>query len=134
MPGTQMGMESNKLMTYVPRQTDDQMKHEAACLCKLYLEQPHMLLVLLSTQLGVLKQQAQTFMGLCGLAITVTGFSGAHMIRAGAIASFSLSARLRIASSAPLSASKPSFCIIETESVIIASHGFICSKADIGRP
>lgn len=77
-------------MTYVPRQTEDQMQYEAACLYKLYLEQPHLLLALLSTQLGVLKQQAQTFMGLCGLAITVTGFSGAHMIRAGGLASFAL--------------------------------------------
>lgn len=41
------------------------------------------LLRFLSTQLGVVKQHAQMLLGLCGLAVTVTGFSGSHMIRAG---------------------------------------------------
>ncbi len=42
------------------------------------------LLRFLSAQLGIVKHQAQLLMGLCGLAITVTGFSGTHMIQAGA--------------------------------------------------
>lgn len=45
--------------------------------------QPFQLLTYLSGQLSVLKSQAQMLLGLCGLAVTVTGFSGAHMIRAG---------------------------------------------------
>lgn len=36
-----------------------------------------------SAQLSVLKAQAQVFMGLSGLIITVTGFSGHQMVRGG---------------------------------------------------
>lgn len=43
------------------------------------------LLSFLSGQLSVLKTQASTMMGLAGLTITVTGFSGHHMVRAGAV-------------------------------------------------
>lgn len=77
-------------MTHIPRQTIEQMRQESLNLLKLYKGQPHQLLTLLTTQLGVLKHQAQTFISLCGLAITVTGFSGAHMIRAGQLASFAM--------------------------------------------
>ncbi|MCA9551646.1 MAG: hypothetical protein KC933_16535 [Myxococcales bacterium] len=45
--------------------------------------QPFQLLTYLSGQLSVLKTQAQMLLGLSSVAITVTGFSGAHMIRAG---------------------------------------------------
>ncbi|MBL4850539.1 MAG: hypothetical protein JKY65_33900 [Planctomycetes bacterium] len=45
------------------------------------------LLGFLSAQLSVLKTQASTMMGLAGLAITVTGFSGHHMVRAGRLSS-----------------------------------------------
>jgi hypothetical protein len=41
------------------------------------------LLEFLAGQLSVLKHQAQMLLGLCGLAITVTGFSGTQMIKAG---------------------------------------------------
>jgi hypothetical protein len=37
----------------------------------------------LSNQIGTVKTYAQVLVGLCGLTVTVTGFSGAHMIRAG---------------------------------------------------
>lgn len=37
----------------------------------------------LSGQIGTVKTYAQVLVGLCGLTVTVTGFSGAHMIRAG---------------------------------------------------
>ena len=46
----------------------------------------------LSNQIGTVKTYAQVLVGLCGLTITVTGFSGAHMIRAG-----SMSATLMVA-------------------------------------
>jgi hypothetical protein len=59
---------------------------EAEQLARLYAEEPRQLVVLLSAQLGVVKGQTQMLLGLCGLAITVTGFSGAHMIRAGSTA------------------------------------------------
>jgi len=48
------------------------------------------LLEFLAGQLSVLKQQAQMLLGLCGLAITVTGFSGSHMIKAGRLSAISL--------------------------------------------
>ena len=41
------------------------------------------LLALLSSQLTVLKNQAAMLMGLAGLTVTVTGFSGHLMVRAG---------------------------------------------------
>ncbi len=48
-------------------------------------ESPAQLLSFLSGQLSVIKNQGQMLLGLCGLAITVTGFSGAHMIRGGRV-------------------------------------------------
>ena len=48
------------------------------------------LLGFLSGQLGVVKLQAQQLLGLCGLTITVTGFSGAHLIRGGWLSSWLL--------------------------------------------
>jgi hypothetical protein len=39
----------------------------------------------LSSQIGTVKTYAQVLVGLCGLTVTVTGFSGAHMIRAGSL-------------------------------------------------
>ncbi len=56
---------------------------EAHRLARLFHDRPDQLLTLLSGQLAVLKQQAHALMGLCGLVVTVTGFSGAHMVRAG---------------------------------------------------
>ena len=58
-------------------------EEEARRLAKLFAGRPAELLSLLSNQLAVLKQHAQMLMGLCGLLITVTGFSGAHMVRSG---------------------------------------------------
>lgn len=43
------------------------------------------LVAYLSQQIHTVKTYAQVLVGLCGLTITVTGFSGAHMIRAGSI-------------------------------------------------
>ncbi|MCC6620061.1 MAG: hypothetical protein IT385_02330 [Deltaproteobacteria bacterium] len=40
----------------------------------------------LANQLATVKTYAQILIGLCGLTVTVTGFSGAHMIRAGSLA------------------------------------------------
>lgn len=39
----------------------------------------------LSHQIATVKTYAQVLVGLCGLTVTVTGFSGAHMIRAGSL-------------------------------------------------
>jgi hypothetical protein len=39
----------------------------------------------LAMQLATVKTYAQVLIGLCGLTITVTGFSGAHMIRASSV-------------------------------------------------
>jgi hypothetical protein len=64
--------------------------NEARQLTRLYQGQAHLLVGYLSSQLAVVKGQAQNLVGLCGLAITVTGFSGAHMIRAGSTAAASM--------------------------------------------
>ncbi len=78
-------------MSYMgPQQTPDEVENEARQLCALFESQPQQLVSLLSGQLSVLKSQTQMLMGLCGLAITVTGFSGSHMIRAGSWAAFSM--------------------------------------------
>lgn len=60
---------------------------EASHLLELFEGRPVELLVFLSNQLAVLKSQASMMMGLAGLTITVTGFSGHHMVRAGALSS-----------------------------------------------
>lgn len=63
----------------MPLRQDD----EARRLAVLFRDNPVALLQLLSTQLSVLKTQAQTFMGLSAVTITVTGFSGHNLVRGG---------------------------------------------------
>lgn len=60
---------------------------EARRVVSLLGAQPYQLLSYLSQQLAVLKTQAQQLIGLCGITITVTGFSGAHMIKGGFVPS-----------------------------------------------
>lgn len=60
---------------------------EARRLVALLGAQPFQLLTFLSNQLAVVKTQAQMLMGLCGLTVTVTGFSGSHMVQAGPLSS-----------------------------------------------
>ena len=56
---------------------------EARHLNRLFAGQPIQLVQFLSHQIATVKTYAQVLIGLCGLTVTVTGFSGAHMIRAG---------------------------------------------------
>jgi len=56
---------------------------EAAQLVKHFKDSPMQMVAFLSGQLSVLKTQAQMIMGMSGLVITVTGFSGHHMVRGG---------------------------------------------------
>jgi uncharacterized membrane protein len=65
---------------------------EARRLHGLFGSRPSDLVAYLSQQIHTVKTYAQVLVGLCGLTVTVTGFSGAHMIRAG-----SLSASLMVA-------------------------------------
>ncbi len=58
-------------------------RDEARRLLALYAGRDADLVTHLSNQIGTVKTYAQVLVGLCGLTITVTGFSGAHMIRAG---------------------------------------------------
>ncbi|MEZ4358826.1 MAG: hypothetical protein R3B48_01500 [Kofleriaceae bacterium] len=71
---------------------DEQVLEEARRLHALFAAQPAQLVQFLSGQIATVKSYAQLLVGLCGLTVTVTGFSGAHMIRAG-----SLSAGLMVA-------------------------------------
>lgn len=59
---------------------------EASQLNRLFADQPIQLIQYLSHQIATVKTYAQVLIGLCGLTITVTGFSGAHMIRSGSVA------------------------------------------------
>lgn len=61
-------------------------REEARRLHALFANQPAQLVQYLATQLATVKTYAQVIVGLCGLTITVTGFSGAHMIRSGSTA------------------------------------------------
>jgi hypothetical protein len=61
---------------------------EADRLARLFDGRPEALLTLLAHQLAVVKTEAQVLTGLCSLAVTVTGFSGAHMIRSGSAAAW----------------------------------------------
>ena len=58
---------------------------EARRLRALFPNRDAELVSLLSSQIATVKTYAQVLVGLCGLTITVTGFSGAHMIRAGSL-------------------------------------------------
>ena len=59
---------------------------EARRLHALFASQPAQLVQYLANQIHTVKTYAQVLVGLCGLTITVTGFSGAHMIRSGSTA------------------------------------------------
>ena len=52
--------------------------------------QPSGLLAFLVDQVATVRQQAQTMLGLCGLIITVTGFSGPRMIEASSLSAWSM--------------------------------------------
>lgn len=56
---------------------------EARRLVALFAGKPEALILFLSGQLGVLKTQSQMLLGLSGLVVTVTGFSGHNMVRGG---------------------------------------------------
>jgi hypothetical protein len=56
---------------------------EARHLARVFEGRPDALVTFLSSQLGVLKTQSQMLMGLSGLVVTVTGFSGHNMVRGG---------------------------------------------------
>ena len=58
---------------------------EARRIAALFADRDADLVGYLSNQIGTVKTYAQVLVGLCGLTITVTGFSGAHMIRAGSV-------------------------------------------------
>jgi len=59
---------------------------EARRLHRLFEGEPAQLVNYLANQLATVKTYAQVLIGLCGLTVTVTGFSGAHMIRSGSLA------------------------------------------------
>ena len=61
-------------------------REEARRLNALFASQPAQLVHYLSGQIATVKTYAQILVGLCGLTVTVTGFSGAHMIRSGSLA------------------------------------------------
>lgn len=58
---------------------------EARRVCTLYAGRDVELVQHLSHQMATVKTYAQVLVGLSGLTVTVTGFSGAHMIRAGSV-------------------------------------------------
>ena len=66
------------------------LRDEARRLAAVFQGQPGPLINFLSGQLSVVKAQAHVLVGLCGLTITVTGFSGAHMIRSGTLAAWTM--------------------------------------------
>lgn len=59
---------------------------EARRLHQLFADRPTELVGFLANQIATVKTYAQILVGLCGLTVTVTGFSGAHMIRSGSAA------------------------------------------------
>ncbi len=64
-----------------------EVNEEVRQLSRLFAGQPIQLVQFLGHQIATVKTYAQVLIGLCGLTITVTGFSGAHMIRSGSLAS-----------------------------------------------
>ncbi len=68
-----------------PTETEREIRDEAERIRRLFAGQDAPLMLYLASQLTTLKTYAQVLVGLCGLTVTVTGFSGAHMIRAGSL-------------------------------------------------
>lgn len=68
--------------------TEAQIREEAERMRRLFAGQDAQFVLYLASQLATLKTYAQVLVGLCGLTVTVTGFSGAHMIRAGSLSAF----------------------------------------------
>jgi|GEM_PF-727213 len=64
---------------------DMAIRTEAERIRRLFVGQDAQLVLYIASQLSTIKTYAQVLVGLCGLTITVTGFSGAHMIRAGSL-------------------------------------------------
>lgn len=60
-------------------------QEEAVRLARVFEGRPDQLVAFLSGQLSVLKSQSQMLMGLGGLVVTVTGFSGHNMVRGGPV-------------------------------------------------
>ena len=60
---------------------NDEVRH----LLRLFKDQPVALVQYLGHQIATVKTYAQVLIGLSGLTVTVTGFSGAHMIRSGSL-------------------------------------------------
>lgn len=58
-------------------------QEEARRLVEVFTGRPDLLVGFLSAQLAVVKTHAQMLMGLSGLVVTVTGFSGHNMVRGG---------------------------------------------------
>lgn len=73
-------------------ESEPKIREEARRLHQLFANDPAHFIQYLSNQIATVKTYAQILVGLCGLTVTVTGFSGAHMIRSG-----SLSAGLMVA-------------------------------------
>ena len=71
-------------------------RDEAEQLHRLFDGQPIQLVTYLASQLATVKTYAQILIGLCGLTITVTGFSGAHMIKSGSIAALTMVAGIAL--------------------------------------
>jgi hypothetical protein len=63
-----------------------EVREEARRLHELFANRPADLIQFLGGQIATVKTYAQILLGLCGLTVTVTGFSGAHMIRSGSAA------------------------------------------------
>lgn len=61
-------------------------REEAERIQRLFGAQTVAMVQYLASQIATVKTYAQVLIGLCGLAITVTGFSGAHMIKSGSTA------------------------------------------------
>ena len=59
-------------------------------LARVYEDDQRGLLALLSGQLSVLKNQSQMLLGLSGLCITVTGFSGHNLVRSGPLGAITM--------------------------------------------
>jgi hypothetical protein len=64
---------------------------EARRLVEVFAGRPDQLVTFLSAQLTVVKTHAQMLMGLSGLVVTVTGFSGHNMVRGGAASTAAMS-------------------------------------------
>jgi len=83
-------------MSPIEAPPSQEVQNTARRIVALFEGQPASLLTYLVGQVSTLRSQAQSMMGLCGLIITVTGFSGPRMVQAASFSAYAMVAGIAL--------------------------------------